>query len=139
MKELLLIVHFVGLAMGLGTSLGFMFLGMASAKMEKGEAQKFMLNASAMSKMGYIGLVILVTSGVFLMAPYWELLPDAPLLIAKLVLVIVLSGLIGTASVISGKAKQGDTEYHMKRMEPIGKLTLVTALVIVVLAVLYFK
>lgn len=39
MREAMLIVHFLGLAMGLGTSFAFMFLGMVSDKMEKEEGQ----------------------------------------------------------------------------------------------------
>ena len=139
MKELLLILHFIGLAMGLGTSLAFMFLGMASAKMEKAEGQKFMFNALALGKMGHIGLTLLVISGIFMMNPYWETLATTPLLIAKLVLVLVLGALIGIISSAAKKAKKGDPQIHMKKTATLGRIALLTGIAIVVLAVLVFQ
>lgn len=139
MKEALLIVHFIGLAMGLGTSLAFMFLGIASSKMEKEEGQKFMLHALALGKMGHIGLTLLVVSGIFLMTPYWEILATTPLLIAKLILVLVLGALIGIISSAAKKAKKGDPHIHMKKTATLGRLALLTSLLIVVLAVMVFQ
>ena len=43
MREVMLIVHFIGLAMGLGTSFGFVFLGIAASKLQKEDTKKFML------------------------------------------------------------------------------------------------
>ena len=62
-----MIFHFIGLVMGLGTSFGFMFLGMAAAKLPEEERPKFMVNALGLSRMGHIGLTLLVISGLFLM------------------------------------------------------------------------
>lgn len=139
MKETMLILHFIGLAMGLGTSFGFMFLGIASSKMEPAEGKKFMLNSFALSRMGQIGLTILVISGIFLMAPYWQTLSARPMLIAKLVLVLALGAFIGINSATAKKAKQGDAEKHFKKMATMGRLALLTALTIVILAVLIFN
>ncbi len=138
MRDTFLIIHFVGLAMGVGTSLAFMFLGIASSKMEETEAQKFRLNTFALSKMGHIGLTLLIISGIFLIVPYWKTLPSSPLLIAKLVLVLVLGALIGIISSTAKKAKKGNAEIHIKKIETLGKLALLTSLVIVIIAVLVF-
>lgn len=138
MQDIMLIVHFIGLSMGLGTSLAFMFLGMASSRMEEKEALKFTLNTFALSKMGHIGLTLLIISGVYLIVPYWNTLPASPLLVAKLVLVLVLGALIGMISSASKKAKKGDPEIYLKKIQKLGKFSLLTALAIVVLAVLNF-
>ena len=138
MRDTMLIVHFIGLAMGLGTSFGFMFLGMASAKMEEPERLKFTLNTFALSRMGQIGLTLLVISGLYLMTPYWRSLANSPMLIAKLVLVLVLGALVGINSAKAKKAQAGDAATHLKKMVPLGRLSLLTALAIVVLAVLIF-
>lgn len=139
MRETLLIIHFIGLAMGLGTSFAHMFLGIASAKMEKEEALKFQIQTLALSRMGHIGLALLVVSGLALMTPHWESLLEMPLLIVKLVLVVVLGALIGMIGARAKKAQQGDAEMHFKKIEPLGKLTMLTALIIVVLAVIVFR
>ena len=138
MRDILLITHFIGLAMGVGTSFGFMFLGIASSKMEKEESLKFRLRAMTLSRMGYIGLGLLIISGLALMTPYWRMLPSSPLLIAKLTLVLVLATLIGIISSIGRKASKGDTEAQLKKMELLGKITMLIGITIVILAVSIF-
>lgn len=139
MRNILLIIHFIGLAMGLGTSFAYMFLGIASSKMEKNEAQKFTLNSFALSKMGHIGLTLLVLSGLLLMTPYWQSLTSMPLMIAKLTLVVVLGALIGMLSSTAKKAQKGDADIHLKKIKMLGRFSLLTALAIVILAVLNFR
>lgn len=138
MREVMLILHFIGLAMGIGTSFAFMFLGIASSKMEKAEGLKFSLNALALSRMGHIGLTLLVISGLYLMTPYWKALPQMPLLIAKLVLVLVLGALIGVITSAGKKAKAGDAEAQFNKISTLGRFSLLTGLAIVILAVLIF-
>ena len=138
MRELMLIIHFLGLAMGLGTSFGFMFLGMAASKMEKEKAREFSINSLALSKMGYIGITLLIITGFYLITPYWSMLTDFPFLIVKLGLVLVLVVLIILLSTAAKKAKQGDFEQQTKKIQILGKLSLLTAVIIVVMAVLTF-
>jgi uncharacterized membrane protein len=139
MRNAMLILHFIGLAMGLGTSFAFMFLGRASSKMEKSEALKFTLNTFALSKMGHIGLTLLVVSGIFLMTPFWGSLLTWPLLMTKLVLVLVLGALVGIISAAARKAKNGDAENQLKKIPILGRLSLLTSLAIVIIAVLIFQ
>ncbi len=138
MREVMLIIHFIGLSMGLGTSIGFMILGIAASKMKKEEAQKFGLNTFALSKMGQIGLVLLVVSGLYLMTPFWKTLPDMPLLIIKLGLVAVLIGLITVMSFAMKKAKNGDLVAQQKTIPTLGRIALLTVLIILTLAVFIF-
>ncbi len=138
MREVMLIIHFIGLAMGLGTSIGFIFLGIAASKMEKEEARKFGLNAFAMSKMGQIGLVLLVISGLYLMTPFWKTLPVMPLLIVKLILVVVLIALITFMAFAMKKAKNGDLVAQQKTIPTLGRIAMLTVLIILTLAVFIF-
>lgn len=139
MRTAMLIVHLLGLAMGLGSSFAFMFLGMAGSKMEKEEGKKFALNTFAMSSMGHIGLTLSILSGFYLMTPFWGALAAMPMLMAKLALVLTLIVTVILLSVYSRRAKNGDTEAHLKRIENLGKLSLLSGIAIVVLAVLIFR
>lgn len=139
MRTAMLIVHFLGLAMGVGTSIGFMFLGIAGSKMEKEERMKFALNSFALSRMGHIGLTMLILSGFYLITPFWGKLSSMPLLIAKLALVLTLTVLVSFATVYSNRAKKGDTLANLKKIAALGKASLLTGITIVVLAVLIFK
>lgn len=138
MHDVLLIFHFIGLIMGLGTSFAFLFLGIASSKLEKSEARKMAINSFALGRMGHIGLTLLIVSGIFLMNPYWATLFSTPLLMAKLVLVIILAAFIGINTSAAKKAKAGDFERQVKKIAPIGRISLLIGLTIVVLAVLVF-
>jgi uncharacterized membrane protein len=138
MQEIMLIIHFLGLAMGLGTSIGFMFLGMAGGKLEPEERLKFMFNTLALSRMGHIGITLLVVSGIVLMTPYWSALATMPTLIAKLVLVVVLGALIGIISSKGKKAQKANSAEQLKKIQPLGKIALLTGILIVALAVLSF-
>ena len=135
----MLITHFLGLAMGLGSSFAFMFLRIAGSKMEKEEGQKFALNTFAMSRMGHIGLTLLITSGGYLMTPHWAVLASRPLLIAKLLLVLVLVFTVSLLSVYAKRAKKGDTEANLRKIASLGKVSLLSTIAIVTLAVLIFR
>lgn len=138
MREFMLIIHMLGLTMGLGTSFGYMFLGIAASKMQKDEALKFTIQTFSLSKMGTIGIILLVLSGGYLITPYWPTLTDRPLLMAKLTLVVVLIVLIVLLNSAVGKAKKGDVERQLKKIQIMGRFSMLTAIAIVILAVLNF-
>ena len=138
MREVMLILHFIGLTMGLGTGLAHAFLGIITPKMSADEATKFRLHSLVLSKMGNIGITLLLISGIYLVIPYWDLLPSLPLLILKLILVIILVVLIVLINLFSKKAMKGDAERQLKKMERLGKMTLIIGLGIIILAVNIF-
>ena len=134
----MLIIHFLGLAMALGTSFSFMFLGMASSKLGKEEGAKFMFTASAVSRMGHIGLLLLFLSGGYLMTPYWKALGSNPLLIAKLSLFVVLGALLGIMSSKMRKAKANQSADQLASAGKLGPVAMIVGVTIVILAVLNF-
>jgi len=138
MRTAMLMIHLLGLAMGVGTSFAFMFLGIAESKMEKEERMKFALNSFALSRMGHIGLTMLIISGLYLITPFWGSLASMPLLIAKLILVLTLSISVSLATVYTRKARKGDVAGNLKTIASLGKVTLLSGIAIVVLAVLIF-
>jgi uncharacterized membrane protein len=138
MREVMLILHFIGLTMGLGTGFAHAFLGTIANKMSANEATKFRLHSLVLTKMGNIGIILLVVSGLYLATPYWKVLPAMPLLAVKLALVLILVILITIINVLGKRAKNGDAEAEFKKMEKLGKLTLPIGLAIVILAVNIF-
>ena len=138
MREVMLIVHLLGLVLGVGTSFAFLFLGMRTSKLDSAEAPKFAINTLYLGTMGHIGLTMLIISGGYLMTPYWELLSSKPLLIAKLSLVVVLTIFIIILGVAAKKAKKGDLTV-LKKIRKMGPFTLLISVAIVILAVLVFK
>lgn len=139
MRELMLVVHFIGLTMGLGTGFGFLFLGIASSKMEKEKAKEFTINTFALSRMGKIGILLLLVSGGYLVRPYLGALSSQPFLIAKLMMVVVLITLLILQGQKSKQTTTGDFETQMKKVQLFGKIILLTAISIVIFAVLNFR
>src|SRR5690554_7389948 len=84
MRDTMLILHFIGLAMGLGTAFAHAFLGFASSKLSKDEAIKLKSNTKILGRMGSIGLILLLVSGVYLILPFWNALAYMPMLQIKL-------------------------------------------------------
>ena len=134
----MLILHFIGLAMGIGTSFAYAFLGKAMSKLGNDEAKEFRHRIKGISQMGHVGLLLLLISGIYLIIPYWYSLAALPLLITKLVLVVVLMILILLIDIGARKAFDCNDERIHHRLGIIGKLSLLTGVTIVILAVNVF-
>jgi len=137
MREIMLIFHFIGLVMGMGTGFAHAFLGAAAGKMSPEERVKFSVNTLALGPMGLIGISLLLISGFYMITPYWKVLSDMPWLMAKLSLVGVLILLIVIINIASAKLKKGDIS-QLKKLKVLGMGTLLVALSIIVCAVKTF-
>ena len=138
MWDLMLIIHFIGLAMAVGTGFANLFLGVAASKLEPAEKGSFMSKTMILGRMGQIGLGLLVLSGLYLITPYWEVLGMMPLLIAKLILVALLLISVSLILFIVRKSKKRGNPALLAKIKPIGMLNFLLGLTIVVLAVLIF-
>ena len=138
MRDFMLIVHFIGLTMALGTGFANMFLGIAAAKLEPAERGKFMTNTMILVRMGHTGLGLLLLSGFYLITPFWKVLSDMPTLIGKLVCIGLLIIMISIITRLVNKAKRENNPALLMKLKPIGMINLVLGITIVVLAVLSF-
>lgn len=134
----MLIVHFIGLAMFLGTGFAFMILEIANAKLEKSDLLKFSIRILPLSRIGHIGLFLLILSGGYLMTPYWQALGSILYLKIKLGLVILLAVVISIIAIYSKKAKTDNAEKYLAKIEPYSKAAFVLGFAIIILAVLTF-
>src|SRR6185436_1802645 len=106
MRDLMLLIHFIGLAMAVGTGFANLFLGVAASKLEPAERGKFMSNTMILTRMGHTGLGLLLLSGFYLITPFWKTLGEMPLLIVKLSLVGLQVILVSVLTIMVRKAKQ---------------------------------
>ena len=97
-----------------------------------------MIQTLALTRMGHIGLGLLIISGLFLMDKHWINLAHSPLLHIKFTLVLILIILISILTRLGIKAKNGDMKSAAK-MRPLGPLALLTGIAIIILAVLNFQ
>jgi hypothetical protein len=142
MYEALLILHFLALAAGVGASIFMAALGAGAAKLAPEEAGSLMLRAgNTAGKLGGGALVLLILSGLALT---W--LTDGALVEAggwwfrlKIVLVVVLAVLIGLVHRQHAQIRRGaDPRAAIPVLQRLGAGTLVTGVLIVILAVIAF-
>ena len=138
MRDTMLILHLIGLAMGLGTSFAHAFLANTLSKLAPSEAAKFRTQSKGLSQMGTIGTVLLLVSGSYLLIPFWPIINTLPLLILKLVLFIILVILIFFINQGARNNYQNQNAGNLKRIELMGKLAMVLGVAIVILAVNVF-
>jgi hypothetical protein len=140
--RILFVLHFLGLAMGLATGFSMLVMGplidRASAS-EKGVLGRF---PPLMSRIGSFGLLLLWLSGLGLLQFKWGGFGNMGSMPwqfhAKLLLVIILSGLIGFLQGQQRRATQGDMSA-MKNLKTFGPVAFLTAVTIVIFAVFAFE
>ena len=139
MRDTMLILHLIGLAMGLGTSFAHAFLANTLSKLEPSDAAKFRTHSKGLSQMGTVGTVLLLVSGIYLLIPFWPVITTLPLLILKLVLFVILVVLIFFINQGARNNYHNQNEGNLKRIELMGKFAMVIGVTIVILAVNVFE
>jgi hypothetical protein len=138
MRDLFLVLHLIGLAMAVGTGFANLFLAAAAAKLEPAERGSFMAKTTVLVRMGHTGLGLLILSGFYLINSYWSVLSEMPTLIAKLALVVVQIIMVATISLLVSKAKKENNPSLLLKVRPLGLITFLIGITIVILAVLSF-
>ena len=138
LDNVLLMLHFLGLAMGLST--GFANMVMAGLIDQAAPAEKAVLSRfpPAMSRIGAIGLVLLWITGVsIVMTRYgtFAILPRP--FVIKLAAVVLLTLAVIYINMLMPRAQRGD-EGAMARIRTLGVLTGPLAIIAIIFAVITF-
>jgi uncharacterized membrane protein len=140
--QILLILHFIGLAMGFSVSFANMVMGGLAAKSAPADQAVLARFPPAMSRVGDVGLILLWATGLTLLFTYWggtdafSVLPWQ--FHVKLTGVVILTGLVGYVHSLMRKARMGDAAAA-RTIPTVGKIAFVVALTIVVMAVWTFN
>lgn len=134
----MLIIHFIGLAMGLGTSFAHIFLSKTLLKLSPDEGIRFQRQTKGLSLMGGIGTILLLISGIYLIIPFWPVLKHMPLLITKLILFLFLVVLILLINLNAKRNLNEEIERSSKGVKIMGKMAFMIGVIIVILAVMVF-
>jgi uncharacterized membrane protein len=140
--NIILFLHFIGLALGVGTSFATLTLGASARDMSQDERSKFMLRASVLRKNGSYGLLLLILSGVGLVVERGTKAVFAwggPAFHLKLTLVVILIGLFGYLQVVGKKVREAGGGPLMARLRKLSLAMLVLSVAIVAAAVAAFQ
>jgi hypothetical protein len=138
LDHFLVIVHFVGLAMGLGSGFAQMVMAGLIAKASPQEKAVLGRFPPAMGRVGVIGLSLLWITGISIVLYRYGSFAILPrTFIYKLTAVVLLTLAVIAIQVLQGKAQKGDASA-MAKMQTLGRLTGPLALIAIIFAVITF-
>jgi uncharacterized membrane protein len=138
MRDLMLILHFVGLAMGVGTGFALLRIGFSTRNLSPAERGPLFQKISVLRLNAYTGLALLILSGLGLLWVQPGLFSaGGGFFQAKLLLVAVMLVVVGITHTLLGKAKRagGPPPAILPKL---GNLNFTLGLLVVALAVLAF-
>lgn len=134
--------HFIGLALGVGTSFAMLRLGASTRELPPEERSKFMQRAGVLSKNGSMGLGLLLLTGLsmfILRGPREMLAFGGGALHLKLTLVVILCGVFGYVQVLTKKIREAGGGPLMAKLPKVSMVMLLLSVGVVAAAVAAFK
>jgi CubicO group peptidase (beta-lactamase class C family) len=139
LNQLLLVLHFLGLALGFSASIANIAMAGLIAAAPPPEKPVLGRFPPIMSRVGSYGLLLLWITGAILVYTRWGGFGALPWQFhAKLTAVVLLTGTVGYLHSLQRRIQQGDAGA-MARVQTAGMLTPILALAAVVFAVLTFN
>ena len=134
----LMVVHFLGLALGLSTGFANMVMAGLIAKAAPQEKPVLGRFPPAMARVGAIGLAMLWASGIAIVLTRYGTFAILPRpFIVKLTAVVLLTLIVGYIHVLMPRAQRGDAAA-MARIQLLGKITGPLAIIAIIFAVITF-
>lgn len=133
-----LILHFLGVALGLSVSAANIVMVGVMNKAAPGERPVLARFLPAMSRVGQFGLALLWLTGLLMLYTRWNGFTGMPWTFhVKLTAVVVLSVVVGYIAMLEKRAQRGDAGAAA-RTGPFGLIATLSALTALVFAVLTF-
>ncbi len=138
MRDIMLIVHILSVAIFVGSSFSFFMLNKVTGKWNEEIKNKFDSALLSLNYLGKTGLTLLIISGGYLMTPYWSLLGEKPLLVTKLAFVFVLLIVLVLLSIKAKKAKKSQQSGDFQKVNILQLVNLIISIAVVIVAILVF-
>jgi uncharacterized membrane protein len=142
MYQTLLFLHFIGLALGVGTGFAQMTLGIASRDLSPDERPKFFQRTATLGKNSSIGLLLLVLTGLgmtFMRTWPAVLQWGGPAFHAKLTLVVLFIGVFGYLQMLVRRVRREGGGPALATIPKVSRVMLLIAIAIVLCAVIAFQ
>lgn len=138
-NKILLMLHFLGLAMGLSVAFANVTMAVLISKAAPSEKPILGRFPLAMTRVGMMGLSLLWATGLTMVFTRWHgfaTLP--PTFHVKLTAVVLLTITVGYIQHLEKRVRKGDSAA-ITRIESVGKVSFTLALIAIVFAVLTFN
>ena len=138
MRDIMLIVHLLSIAMFVGAGFSALVLNKAVRNMERNIIDGYNKISLTLNYLSKTGLTLLVITGGYLMTPYWAIMGQMPLLLTKLILAVVVIVLLVLLAIYAKKAKKTNDDKYFAKVNSLQLINLLAGIVIIILAVLVF-
>ena len=135
----MLIFHFLGLVMSLGSMVAFLVMRRSCSKVSSTESDYLLQNVRRFLRMSHIGLGIMLITGGYLMTPYWSALAEMPLLHIKFTIFALWYGTLIALSIYTKKAAKSQIKLCNPRIGFLSIVSILFGILAVVLAVSQFQ
>ncbi len=137
-SQTILILHFIGLALGMSVSAANLVMLQVMHRAQPGERAVLARFPPAMSRVGQIGLALLWFTGLGMVYTRWNGIGGMPWFFhVKLAAVLILTGVVFYIAHLERRLRAGDRAAQA-RIQVVGKVAALCALTAVVFAVLTF-
>ncbi|HKW15453.1 MAG TPA: hypothetical protein VJS69_13285 [Candidatus Krumholzibacteria bacterium] len=138
-NKILLMLHFIGLAMGLSVPFANIIMAALMSKAQAPEKAVLGRFPLAMSKVGKIGLALLWATGITMVFTRWSGFSTLPrTFMFKLTAVVLLTITVGYISLLETRVKKGDMAA-LARIQTAGKIAFALGITAIIFAVLTFN
>ena len=136
MREVLLVLHFLGLIIGAGSGFALFFISILAPRWPAAERREMMIRLFPLRYASYAGLLLLILSGGGLLMPYMRGLAQMPWFWLKLagVTVIVWCAILGVLCM----RRVASEPSALAKLPLLGKISFAASVLVVLCAVLTF-
>lgn len=138
MRDIMLIVHLISIAIFVGSGFSALVLSKAVKKSDKTVIDGYNKISLTLNYLSKTGLTLLLLSGGYLMTPYWAVMDQMPLLLTKLILVVLVIILLVILAIDAKKAKKTNNSKYFAKVNKLQFINLLLGITIIILAVLVF-
>lgn len=142
MYQVLLALHFLGLALGVGAGFAQLTLSLQGRDLPAGERTSLALRTLSLSKNGSYGLLLSILSGVGLLllrGAHATFQWGGGAFHGKLTLVVIMIGVLGYAQVVGAKARRTGSVTEINKARILSRVQLTLGVLVVIAATIAFK
>lgn len=138
MKSIMLIFHFLGLAVSLGSIITFLVMRRTCSKVTSHESDYLLQNVRRILRLNHIGLGVMFLTGGYLMTPFWASFGQMPFMHIKFTAFLFWYGTLIALSIYTKKAQKSQLKLCNPRIGFLSFISLVFGLIAVTMATLQF-
>ena len=140
MRDLLLMLHFTGIVIGAGSGFALFVIGFLSKSFSNEYKEEVLVKLFPLRYISYIGLFILVSSGLLLLSPYMMLVSNNAWLQTKFfcVSIIILASVFGAFQMLNVSRNKIAPAIAFKKLGLAGKLSFAMSIAVIISAVNVF-